>query len=120
MIEVFERAKWAAQQQLNDEDIMDAIQGSVAIPLAIKQGDWNDALELLKRRVNTKITRLAELSFHGMVQTSWIDDDEELRELRNLWVLREASRLALEKQRIEKENDLKIKMDAQFQQMFDE
>jgi len=34
--------------------------------------------------------------------------------------LREASRLAIEKQRIEKENDLKIKMDAQFQQMFDE
>jgi hypothetical protein len=120
MNEVIQRARWAALQELNDDDIMDSIQGSVAIPLAIKQGDWNDALELLKRRIETKITRLAELSFHGMVHTPWIDDDEELRELRNLWVLREASRLAIEKERIEIERDRKAKMDAQFQQMFDE
>jgi len=120
MNEVIQRAKWAALQELTDEDIMDSIQGSVAIPLAIKQGDWNEALELLKRRLNTKIDRLAEVSIHGMCKTPWIDDDEELRELRNLWVLHEASRLAVEKQRIEAENERKAKMDAQFQQMFDE
>jgi len=87
--EDIQQAKWAALQELNDDDIMDAIQGSTAIPLAIKHGDWIDALVLLQRRVNAKIARLAELQIHGEVQTPWIDDDEELNQLRKFWLLRE-------------------------------
>ena len=89
MTEDIQRAKWAALQELNDDDIMDAIRGSIAIPLAIKHGDWNEALALVKQRVTTKISRLAELSIHGEVQTPWIDDDEELDQLRKFWLLRE-------------------------------
>ncbi len=36
MTDKLDKAKWIAYQELNDDDIMDAIQGSVAIPLAIK------------------------------------------------------------------------------------
>lgn len=113
MSEYFERAKWEALQNLNDDDVMEAIAGSVAIPLAIKQGDWDDAMELLKKRIETKITRQAEFSINGFVKTYWIDEDDELRELRNIWILRDANAIALAKQR-------QAKMDAQFQQMFDE
>lgn len=87
--EDIQQAKWAALQELNDDDIMDAIQGSIAIPLAIKHGDWVYALVLLKLRVNAKIARLAELQIHGEVQTPWIDDDEELNQLRKFWLFPE-------------------------------
>jgi hypothetical protein len=91
--EDIQQAKWAALQELNDDDIMDAIQGSIAIPLAIKHGDWNEALALVKQRVTTKIARLAELSVYGDAKTPWICDAEEVNELRVLWLLREKKSL---------------------------
>lgn len=113
MSEYFEKAKWEALQSLNDDDVMEAIAGSVAIPLAIKQGDWQDAMQLLAKRIETKTIRQAEFATHGFVKTNWIDEDDELRELRNIWILRDATAMALAKER-------QAKMDAQFQQMFDE
>jgi hypothetical protein len=82
----FNKAMWEAYQQLNDDDIMDAIQGSVAIPLAIKSGDWEYAFAFIKERIDNKMTRRAEFSLYNIIKTSLIDDDDELRTLRTLWL----------------------------------
>ena len=83
------KAKWEAYQQLNDDDIMDAIQGSVAIPLAIKSGDWEYAQHFIKERIENKMTRRAEFYLYSKTKTPSIDDDDELRTLRTLWLKEE-------------------------------
>jgi hypothetical protein len=85
----FNKAKWEAYQQLNDDDIMDAIQGSVAIPLAIKSGDWEYAQQFIKDRIENKMIRRAEFALYSVIKTSSIDDDDELRMLRTLWLKNE-------------------------------
>lgn len=85
----FDKAKWEAYQQLNDDDIMDAIQGSVAIPLAIKSGDWEFAQQFIKDRIENKMIRRAEFALYSVIKTSSIDDDDELRMLRTLWLKNE-------------------------------
>jgi hypothetical protein len=82
----FNKAVWESYQQLNDDDIMDAIQGSVAIPLAIKSGDWEYAFQFIKERINNKMTRRAEFYLYSKTNTPSIDDDDELRTLRILWL----------------------------------
>jgi hypothetical protein len=83
------KALWEAYQELNDDDIMDAIQGSVAIPLAIKSGDWDIAFHFIKDRIDNKMTRRAELELYRVVKTPLIDDDDELRKLRTIWLKNE-------------------------------
>jgi hypothetical protein len=85
----FNKAKWEAYQQLNDDDIMDSIQGSVAIPLAIKSGDWEYAQQFIKDRIENKMIRRAEFALYSVIKTSSIDDDDELRMLRTLWLKNE-------------------------------
>ena len=85
----FNKAVWEAYQQLNDDDIMDAIQGSVAIPLAIKSGDWEYAQQFIKDRIENKMIRRAEFALYSVIKTSSIDDDDELRMLRTLWLKNE-------------------------------
>jgi hypothetical protein len=85
----FNKAKWEAYQQLDDDDIMDAIQGSVAIPLAIKSGDWEFAQQFIKDRIDNKMQRRAEFALYSVIKTSSIDDDDELRMLRTLWLKNE-------------------------------
>ena len=80
------KAKWEAYQQLNDDDIMDAIQGSVAIPLAIKSDDWEYAQHFIKERIENKMQRRAELALYSIIKTPSIDADDELRILRTLWL----------------------------------
>jgi hypothetical protein len=82
----FIKAVWESYQQLNDDDIMDAIQGSVAIPLAIKSGDWEYAQHFIKERIENKMQRRAELALYNTIKTPSIDADEELRMLRTLWL----------------------------------
>jgi hypothetical protein len=82
----FNKAKWEAYQQLNDDDIMEAIAGSVAIPLAIKSGDWEYAQQFIKDRIDNKMQRRAEFAIYNIIKTSLIDDDDELRTLRTLWL----------------------------------
>jgi hypothetical protein len=82
----FNKAVWESFQQLNDDDIMDAIQGSVAIPLAIKSGDWEYAQHFIKERIENKMQRRAELALYNTIKTPSIDADEELRMLRTLWL----------------------------------
>jgi len=64
MTDKLDKAKWIAYQELNDDDIMDAIQGSVAIPLAIKYNDWDYAFQLIKQRIENKMIRRAEFLLH--------------------------------------------------------
>ena len=85
----FNKAKWEAYQQLNDDDIMEAIAGSVAIPLAIKAGDWEFAQQFIKDRIENKMQRRAEFALYSVIKTSSIDDDDELRMLRTLWLKNE-------------------------------
>ena len=82
----FNKAKWEAYQQLNDDDIMDAIQGSVAIPLAIKTGDWEYAFAFIKERIDNKMQRRAEFYLYSKTNTPSIDEDEELRTIRTMWL----------------------------------
>ena len=82
----FNKATWEAYQELNDDDIMDAIQGSVAIPLAIKSDDWEYAQHFIKERIENKMQRRAELALYDTIKTPSIDADEELRMLRTLWL----------------------------------
>ena len=82
----FNKAVWESYQQLNDDDIMDAIQGSVAIPLAIKSGDWEYAQHFIKERIENKMQRRAELALYDTIKTPSIDADDELRTLRTLWL----------------------------------
>jgi hypothetical protein len=85
----FNKAVWESYQQLNDDDIMEAIQGSVAIPLAIKSGDWEYAFQFIKERIDNKMTRRAEFYLYSKTNTPSIDDDDELRTLRTLWLKNE-------------------------------
>ena len=82
----FNKAVWESYQQLNDDDIMEAISGSVAIPLAIKSGDWEYAQHFIKERIENKMQRRAELALYDTIKTPSIDADEELRMLRTLWL----------------------------------
>ena len=80
------KALWEAFQELNDDDIMDAIAGSVAIPLAIKSDDWEYAQHFIKERIENKMQRRAELALYESIKTPSIDADDELRMLRTLWL----------------------------------
>jgi hypothetical protein len=86
MTDKFAKAKWESYQNLNDEDIMDAIQGSVAIPLAIKYNDWEYAFQLIKQRIDNKMTRRTELDVYNTIKTPSIDEDDELRTVRTMWL----------------------------------
>jgi hypothetical protein len=89
MTDKIDKAKWIAYQELNDDDIMDAIQGSVAIPLAIKYNDWDYAFQLIKQRIENKMIRRAEFYLSSYCTTESIDDDEEMRTVRTMWLKNE-------------------------------
>ena len=92
MTDKLDKAKWIAYQELNDDDIMEAIAGSVAIPLAIKSGDWHYAFRFIKDRIDNKMIRRTELDMDNTIKTESIDDDDEMRELRTLWLKNKLSR----------------------------
>jgi len=89
MTKDFDKAKWECYQGLNDEDIMDAIQGSEAIPLAIKLGDWDIAFQFIKERIDNKMQRRTEFYLSSYCITQSIDDEEEMRTLRAMWLKKE-------------------------------
>jgi len=82
----FNKSVWESYQQLNDDDVMEAISGSVAIPLAIKSGDWEFAFQFIRDRIENKMIRRAEFYLYSKTKTPSIDDDDELRILRTLWL----------------------------------
>lgn len=86
MTKDFAKAKWESYQDLNDEDIMDAIQGSEAIPLAIKSGCWNIAFKFIKERIDNKMQRRTEIDMYNIITTASIDDDEEMSRILSNWI----------------------------------
>jgi hypothetical protein len=111
--ERFKYECWAIVQELDPDDIADAIADSVALVEAIKANHAEDVASIVMDRVELKVRRRAELRVYDVVKTAWIDDIDELQWYRNLRILRVQK--ALEERKI-----MEAKMDAPFQQMFDE
>ena len=111
--ERFKYECWAIVQELDPDDIADAIQDSVALVEAIKANHAEDVASIVMNRVELKVRRRAELRVFDVVKTQWIDDIEELHHYRNLRI--ERVQKALDERKI-----TAAKMDSPFQQMFDE
>jgi hypothetical protein len=111
--ERFKYECWAVVQELDPDDIADAIQDSVALVEAIKANHAEDVASIVMNRVELKVRRRAELRVFDVVKTPWVDDIEELQHYRNLRI--ERVQKALEDRKI-----TASKMDGPFQQMFDE
>lgn len=111
--EQFKYECWAIVQELDPEDIADAIQDSVALVEAIRANDARDVSSIVMKRVELKVRRMAELRVFDVVKTQWVDDIEELQHYRNLRI--ERVQKALDERKI-----IEAKMDAPFKEMFDE
>jgi len=111
--EQFKYECWAIVQELDPDDIADAIADSVALVEAIKSNHAEDVASIVMNRVELKVRRRAELRVFDVVKTQWIDDIEELQHYRNLRI--ERVQKALEERKI-----MEAKMDAPFKEMFDE
>ena len=111
--ERFKYECWAVVQELDPDDVADAIADSVALVEAIKANHAEDVASIVMNRVELKVRRRAELRVFDVVKTQWIDDIEELQHYRNLRI--ERVQKALDERQI-----LEAKMDGPFQQMFDE
>ena len=55
-----EREKWMALQDINSEDVADAICDSQAIVEAIQSNAWADVADMVRSRVELKAERLAQ------------------------------------------------------------
>jgi hypothetical protein len=74
------REIWMALQDLNSEDVADAICDSDAIVEAIQSNAWTDVADIIRARVELKAERLAQVA-NDLPLTPWVDSEEEL----NLW-----------------------------------
>ena len=74
----FDREKWMALQDLNSEDVADAICDSDAIVEAIRSNAWADVADMVRSRVELKAKRLAQTALE-IPLTPWVDSDEELQ-----------------------------------------
>ena len=111
--ERFKYECWAVVQELDPDDIADAIADSVALVEAIKANHAEDVASIVMNRVELKVRRRAELRVFDVVKTQWIDDIEELQHYRNIRI--ERVQKALDERKI-----LEAKMDGPFKEMFDE
>ena len=75
-----EKETWMALQDLNSEDVADAICDSDAIVEAIQSSAWTDVADIIRSRVELKAKRLAQVALDLPI-TPWVDSEEEL----NLW-----------------------------------
>ena len=75
-----EKETWMALQDLNSEDVADAICDSDAIVEAIQSSAWTDVADIIRARVELKAKRLAQVAL-DLPLTPWVDSEEEL----NLW-----------------------------------
>ena len=73
-----EREKWMALQDINSEDVADAICDSQAIVEAIQSNAWSDVADMVRSRVELKAERLAQTALE-IPLTPWVDSDEELQ-----------------------------------------
>ncbi len=74
----FEYEVWATYQELQMDDVCNAINDSPAILRAIHNNNFYDATALIKHRVDTSVKRLAEYRMHGKYITPQVDPREEM------------------------------------------
>ena len=74
------REVWMALQDINSEDVADAICDSRAIVEAIQSNAWSDVADMVRARVELKAQRCAQFA-NDLPLTPWVDSEEEL----NLW-----------------------------------
>lgn len=72
-----ERDKWMALQNMNSEDVADAICDSKAIVEAIQSNAWADVADMIRSRVELKAERLAQVA-NDLPLTPWVDAEQEL------------------------------------------
>jgi len=72
-----EKETWMALQDLNSEDVADAICDSDAIVEAIQSSAWTDVADIIRARVELKAKRLAQVAL-VLPLTPWVDSEEEL------------------------------------------
>lgn len=72
-----ERDKWMALQDMNSEDVADAICDSQAIVEAIQSNAWADVADMVRSRVELKAERLAQVA-NDLPLTPWVDAEQEL------------------------------------------
>jgi pyridoxal biosynthesis lyase PdxS len=111
--EKFKFECWSVVQELDPDDIADAIMDSVALVEAIRANHAGDVADIVMKRVELKVRRIAELRVYDVVKTQWIDDIEELQHYRNMRIKR------VEHER-EERKILEAKLNGPFNEMFDE
>jgi len=73
-----EKETWMVLQDLNSEDVADAICDSDAIVEAIQSSAWTDVADIIRARVDLKAKRLAQVAL-DLPLTPWVDSEEELQ-----------------------------------------
>lgn len=74
----FEYEVWATYQELTMDDVCNAIIDSPAILRAIHNNNFQDVAELIKRRVDNEVRRLAEYRMYGKFITKHIIPKQEM------------------------------------------
>lgn len=97
--------KWAFIQDINIDDITEAIQGSEALCQAIRNNHWTDVADIIRNRIENTAQMTAE--FRVMVMddeypTKPIDDVQELEEYQLRQIERQQQALERKKQAITK------------------
>jgi len=76
----FEYEVWATYQEMTMDDVCNAIIDSPAILRAIHNNNFADVAELIKRRVDNEVRRLAEHRKYGKFVSKSINPKEEMLE----------------------------------------
>ena len=98
--------KWAFIQDINIDDITEAIQGSEALCQAIRNNHWTDVSEIIKNRIENNAQMTAEFLVFDESSTKAIDDVQELEEYQLRQIERQQQ--ALERQKLAITNKLAL------------
>ena len=92
--------KWAFIQEITPEDIAQAIEGSEALCIAIRNNHWTDVADIIKTRIEAYAQRIAELRVNDEITTRSIDGIQELEEYQLRQIERQQAALEKQKQAI--------------------
>lgn len=80
----FEYEVWATYQELTMDDVCNAINDSPAILRAIHNNNFLDAAEMIKKRVDRSVSRLAEYRMFGKYLSQPVDPRMEMLDYRDV------------------------------------
>ena len=92
--------KWAFIHEITPEDIAQAIEGSEALCIAIRNNHWTDVADIIKTRIEAYAQRIAELRVNDEITTRSIDGIQELEEYQLRQIERQQAALEKQKQAI--------------------